>query len=164
MTNWECDVAKEDDNLTDTYDRRMQLGASHRRYEDALALYNARRWNGAIYLGGYAIECSLKSLVCYIEHKGNFKDTAMVTGGARGGSLHNLESLLKNARIDASLMTALDHAGNVNEAWKTVVKLWDKDGLRYGDKVGQESDSKRFIEAVKVLHDFILERLTRQRG
>jgi hypothetical protein len=87
----------------------------------------------------------------------------MLTGGARGASLHNLESLLKNAGIDASLMTALDRSGHVHEAWKTVVKLWDKDGLRYGDKVGQQSDSKRFIEAVKVLHDFILMRLERQR-
>src|SRR5436853_3949289 len=61
---WVSDVAKEDYVLTDTYDYRAQEGASRRRREDALALYNARRWNGAIYLGGYAIECSLKSLIC----------------------------------------------------------------------------------------------------
>jgi hypothetical protein len=96
-------------------------------------------------------------------NRSNFKDTLIFTGGARGASLHNLENLLKNAHIDTSLMTAADHSGNVYEAWKTVVKLWDKDTLRYGSKVGWESDSKRFIEAVKVLHDFILERLERQR-
>jgi len=150
--------------LTDTYDYRIQEGASRRRREDALALYNAHRWNGAIYLGGYAIECSLKALVCYIENKRNFKDTLIYVGGARGASLHNLESLLKGAGIDADLMMALCPSGELNEAWRTVVKQWSKDGLRYGDKLGNEKESKRFVEAVKLLHDFILGRLRLQRG
>jgi hypothetical protein len=44
--------------LTDTYDRRIQLGASRRRFEDAEILHNQKRWTGAIYMGGYAIECN----------------------------------------------------------------------------------------------------------
>lgn len=44
----------------DTYDRRVQLGASRHRYKDAEFLQQSARWNGAIYLAGYAIECSLK--------------------------------------------------------------------------------------------------------
>jgi len=61
----------------DTYDRRIQLGASRRRYEDAIALHSSDRWNGAIYLAGYAIECSLKSLICYSERKDNLKETRL---------------------------------------------------------------------------------------
>ena len=56
----------------DTYDRRIQLGASRRRREDAEALHGAGRWAGGIYLAGYAIECSLKALICSFEGKNNF--------------------------------------------------------------------------------------------
>ncbi len=59
----------------DTYDKRCQLGASRRRFEDAQALHSCKRWAGSIYLGGYTIECSLKSLICYEDGKNNFKDT-----------------------------------------------------------------------------------------
>ncbi len=53
----------------DTYDRRVQLGASRHRRKDAEFLQQSARWNGAIYLAGYAIECSLKALICYGEHE-----------------------------------------------------------------------------------------------
>ena len=127
--------------MTDTYDCRTQLGASRRRYEDALALYNARRWNGAIYVGGYAIECSLKSLICYINNsKRNFKDTPMYTGGARGAALHNLESLLKNAHIDASLMAALDQLGQSQRSMENCCKAM---GQRWVALWGQSGTGKR---------------------
>jgi len=145
--------------VADSYDRRIQLGASHRRYEDALVLYKARRWNGAIYLAGYAIECSLKSLICYTEGTSNFKETKMFQDGAKGATLHNIRSLLKHAGFSASVMAALDPKRTLNEACKTVIELWEKDELRYGNKVGNENDSKRFMDAVEVLHDFIVERL-----
>ena len=38
----------------DTYDRRIQLGASRHRWKDAEALQRAGRWSGAMYLAGYA--------------------------------------------------------------------------------------------------------------
>ena len=63
------------DNNSDTYGRTIYLGASRRRLEDAEALYNQERWNGAIYMGGYAIECALKSLLCHEEDIVNFKKT-----------------------------------------------------------------------------------------
>ncbi len=62
--------------MIDTYGRSIQLGASRRRLEDAEALHRQKRWHGAVYLGGYTIECSLKALICYNEEKQNFKDTA----------------------------------------------------------------------------------------
>jgi len=96
------------------------------------------------------------------RHIRYFKDTPMYTSGARGASLHNLESLLKNAGLDIDSMLVVNPTGKLNEAWKTVVQQWDKDGLRYGDKVGNEKECKRFIEAMKLLHDFILGRLEKQ--
>lgn len=149
--------------MADTYDRGIQLRASRRRYEDALALHNAKRWNGAIYMGGYAIECSLTSLICYNEMKNNFTKTKSFKGGMRGAAIHDLEKMLENAdlaallnKVDLKKVKILDRTGSLAKACKTVVELWKKDELRYGDKVGNKSDSERFMAAVKELHLFLL--------
>lgn len=78
----------------DTYDRRIQLGVSRRRFEDAQSLHSSGRWAGAVYLGGYAIECGLKSLICHTENTSNFKDTRLFKRGVAGATLHELSRLL----------------------------------------------------------------------
>jgi len=141
--------------LVDTYGRSCQLGASRRRCEDALALHGCKRWVGAIYLGGYAIECSLKSLICYEENKTNFKDTSVFQQGLQGASLHSLAKLLSGLpSLERTI--SLDKTGTYKEAWNTVAALWRNDELRYSDKLGNEAESTKFIEAVKKLHQLLL--------
>jgi hypothetical protein len=142
-------------NSHDTYDRRIQLGASRRRRDDAIVLHEANRWAGAIYLAGYAIECSLCALVCYNERKNNFKDTRLFKEGLQGATLHNLEHLLRKLP-SVQRKIALDRTGKLREAWSTITRLWQKDALRYWDKQGDEHDSERIMAAVKLLHTFIL--------
>ena len=142
-----------------TYDRRIQLGASRRRREDAEALYDARRWTGSVYLGGYAIECSLCALICYQVGKNNLKETRLFKDGLQGASLHNLIRLL-GALPSVQRKIELDTTGKLREAWTIITSQWQKDALRYWDRIGDEQDSKRFIDAVKLLHSFIL----RQQG
>jgi len=152
--------------LTDNYGRSIQLGASRRRYEDALALQGAGRWNGAIYLGGYAIECSLKALICYTEGKNTLTETRMCEDpSVRGNALHNLDRLLDNANLaglfrESSMKKeiALDRTSALKNAWKTVRDLWKKDERRYGDKLGDRRECERFMKDVKVLYQHILER------
>ncbi len=139
----------------DTYDRRIQLGASRRRREDADALHDAHRWAGAIYLAGYAIECSLKALICSNEGKNSFKETRMFKRGIQGDTLHNLARLLQEAPAIQRAIT-LDRTGTYRNAWNTIASLWQKDELRYWDKLGDEDSSKRFLDSVKVMHRFIL--------
>jgi len=141
--------------LPDTFDRRCQLGASRRRLEDAITLHDCKRWTGSIYLGGYAIECSLKSLICYMERKDNFKDTQIFKQGLQGSELHSLTKLIRNLNV-IKRAVELDRTNVYKNAWNTVSYLWRNDELRYSEKYGNEKDSQRFIEAVKVLHDFIL--------
>lgn len=78
----------------DTFDKRSQLGASRRRFEDAQILNSHKRWTGSIYLAGYAIECSLKSLICFEENKNNFKDTNIFQKGLQASSLHNERNII----------------------------------------------------------------------
>lgn len=141
----------------DTYDRRIQLKASRRRREDAEKLHATQRWAGAIYLGGYAIECSLKSLICYNERTNNFKETRLWKSGVTGASLHDLTQLI-NQLPEIQRFIANDRTNTYKPAWKTVSDLWQKDELRYGGEQGQEADSARFIDAIQKLHRLILER------
>jgi len=140
--------------LPDTYDKRCQLGASRRRFEDAVALHSCRRWRGAVYIGGYAIECSLKSLICYEENKNNFKETSAFKMGLQGASLHNLARLLSRTSLQRTI--ELDRTGKLRDTWKTIVSVWINDELRYSDKLGEELDSTNFIEAVKTWHQLLL--------
>jgi hypothetical protein len=139
-----------------TYDRRVQLGASRLRRKDAEFLQRSARWNGAIYLAGYAIECSLKALICYGEDKDNLKDTTLFKQGVQGADWHNLWILYRATPL--SFRDAFEHdpTNTLKNAWATVVRLWQKDHLRYGHKLGDEKECKQFFEAVKALQAFIL--------
>jgi hypothetical protein len=140
----------------DTYDRCVQLGASRRRWEDAETLHNAGRWTGAIYMAGYAIECALCASICFQEGKNNFKDTKVfINKELQGATLHDLSKLLQKL---PTLQRAIKYSynGRYKDAWNTITSFWQKDKLRYWNKIGNESDSKHFIEAVKMIHGMIL--------
>lgn len=141
--------------MADTYDRRIQLDASRLRYKDALALQRSERWNGAIYLGGYAIECSLKSLICYESCIMNLKDTRMFKSGMQGTILHNLGRLREESRL-LELAIKLDKTGKLSNAWSIIIQLWQKDGLRYGRNLGHKAECDRFLQAVESLYSVIL--------
>lgn len=143
--------------MTDTYDRRIQLGASRRRLEDARELHQQKRWSGAMYLGGYAIECSLKSLICYEETKNNFKDTQVFKNGLKAADLHNLTKLL-DCLTSLQRTIANDRTNTYRDAWNVVSAAWRNDELRYSDKLGNEQESKKFIEAVQKLHRLLLDK------
>jgi len=139
----------------DTYDRRIQLGASRRRREDAEILHETGRWAGAIYVGGYAIECALKALICCNSGKNNFKDTQAFQQGIRGNSLHNL-TLLLGSISEVQRVIETDRTNTYKPAWSLIRQMWQKDELRYWDKVGNQQDSERFINALQLLHRFLL--------
>ena len=141
----------------DTYDKRCQLGASRRRLEDAQVLHSQKRWTGAIYLGGYAIECSLKSLICHEERKNNFKDTKIFQQGMQGASLHNLTTLLNGLPV-VQRTVQLDRTGTYKQAWRVISSVWRNNELRYSDKTGDEQSSEKFIQAVQTLHRFLLDK------
>ena len=143
--------------MVDTYDKRCQLGASRRRLEDAQSLLIQKRWTGATYLGGYAIECSLKSLICHEEGQSNFKDTRIFKNRLQGASLHSLTKLSENLPVIQRTIQ-LDRTGVYKEAWNLILSVWRNDELRYSDKMGDEESSKKFIQAVKTWHQFLLDK------
>jgi hypothetical protein len=144
----------------DTYHRSIQLKASQRRLEDAQALLREQRWIGAMYLGGYAVECAFVALICYYESKTNFKDTRAFKLGVTGGTIHRLSRLLSFAGQGVQNAIQLDITGKLKKAWDIVSQHWQYEKLRYHDKVGNEPEAREFLEAVQILHSFLL----RQQG
>lgn len=138
----------------DTYDRRVQLGASRRRREDAEVLHLGGRWAGAIYMGGYAIECALKALICFNSGKNNLKETMAFRQGLEASSLHNLVLLLGTL---PSVQRAIqnDQTGTCKKAWNTITSLWQQDKLRYWNKTGNQQDSERFYARNQHLAPFL---------
>ncbi|MGD1809172.1 hypothetical protein ACP6PL_27565 [Dapis sp. BLCC M126] len=143
-------------NTPDTYGRSIQLGASRRRLEDARVLHSQKRWNGAIYMGGYAIECALKSLICYQEPTNNFKDTTVFKQGLKGSDLHSLIKLLDALPNIQKVIESQKGNNSYRQAWITVTSLWRNDELRYSNKKGDETEANKFLDAVKILHRYLL--------
>lgn len=147
------------DNVTDIYDRRVQIEASCQRYEDAKSLQKSGRWSGAMYIAGYAVECALKALICYEGCTNNLKNTQIYRQGVKGAKLHDLRLLFD--ALSPGFRKAILANENLKGAWSTVVGLWRMEELRYGNTLGRKKDCERFLEAVELLHSTIL---GRQRG
>ena len=138
-----------------TFDRRIQLGASRRRRKDSEVLHDANRWAGAVYLGGYVVECALKALICHEERRMSLSETAIMARGTGGNTLHNLAKLLAAVPRVQRLITN-DRTHKLQQAWNTIIQLWKKDSLRYSDKDGSQRDSERFQNAVREIHTLLL--------
>jgi hypothetical protein len=95
--------------------------AAQRRYKEAQILMRARppQRNGAVYLGGYVIECILKAIVCRLPTSEKRRRLLYQS--------HDLVGLL-NESVDAH--AAVYQYVNCAKAFARVAALWDVQ-LRY---------------------------------
>jgi HEPN domain-containing protein len=109
-----------------------------KRVREAVVLLNAKEWDGAYYLAGYAAECALKA--CIIKRL-NASDAWPAKRFTEDCYKHELPLLLRLADLETE-MTA---AGPVLVRW-VQVKDWSEQS-RY--ELGKtEIVAKEFIEAV----------------
>ena len=139
-----------------TYNRRIQLGASRRRLEDAHVCLKGGRWIAAMYLGGYAIECVLKSYICSREHKDDFRHTSVFSRFGNSKS-HNLAQLY-NVAGSPLQRQMLDPQSEFPKAKELVLKQWDHSALRYSHRNGNEKDAREFVNAVEKMHQLLEEK------
>jgi HEPN domain-containing protein len=126
------------------YVRVTVYDAVHRkRLGDAEALLKAKRWNGAIYLAGYVIECLLKVAVC-------LRQGVRVLPSEY--ETHNYDALLQAAglvqplRIDnrmASIYSQLNLLWNVSMRYSSR----DYDGNHAREVLGLVKEFKRWLDA-----------------
>lgn len=71
------------------------------RLRDAEALYRARRYDGAVYLCGYAVEIALKARICKTLNWDGYPSTGGEFQHYQSFRTHNLRVLLRLSGIEA---------------------------------------------------------------
>jgi|SRR4051812_15462565 hypothetical protein len=117
------------------------------RIADAKALLAADRFDGAVYVVGYAVEFKLKARIAtslFAERAFPSKSDELAT--LRKLQSHALEDLVRIAGRDKEIATARNQA-----AWSAVVDKWKPD-LRYSASgSATQQDALDMIEAVERL-------------
>jgi len=88
------------------------------RVRDAEVLLAAKRYDGAFYICGYAVELALKARICRILKWSGFPESTQDFKGLQSLKTHDLEVLLKFSGIEARVLAK--HAAE----W-TVVRGWN---------------------------------------
>lgn len=120
------------------------------RLMDSQALLAAGRWSAAYYLGGYAVECGLKScILAYVER------TGVIFTDRRFGErcwTHSIEDLVKLA--DLEVARGLDIAANANlrNNWQ-IVTDWSEVS-RY--QTTSQTQAEQLLNAISEPTDGVL--------
>jgi HEPN domain-containing protein len=91
------------------------------RIADARALLSLKRWAGAYYLAGYAVECGLKACIARLTKAEEFPDKTF----AEKCWTHDLERLVVVAKLKDARDAATAADANLRENWDTV-KDWEE--------------------------------------
>lgn len=75
------------------------------RLKDAEILYKGRRYDGAVYLCGYAIELTLKAKVCKTLKWSGFPSTSSEFQGLQSFKTHRLDLLLSLSAQESKIKT-----------------------------------------------------------
>jgi HEPN domain-containing protein len=113
------------------------------RLDDAQALPGQRRYNGAVYLAGYAVECQLKYAYCKrfnVVHLPASLET------------HDWDVLVEKAQLRAEIN--LDR--RMRAFYQALADRWGP-SLRYSTSRLSKSEAERLYTELKELYRFIVE-------
>ena len=98
---------------------RQQLRSIARaRLRDAQALLRARRYDGAVYLCGYAIEIALKARICRALGWPLFPEENREFEGYQSLRTHRLDVLLHFSGMEARIKTRMMAEWSLVEMWR----------------------------------------------
>jgi hypothetical protein len=95
---------------------------SRARMKDAEALYSARRYDGATYLCGYALELSLKARICKAIHWKGYPETNAEFQNYQSFKTHNLETLLHLSAAEDRIKTTCLAEWSIVLTWDPTVR------------------------------------------
>lgn len=111
---------------------------------DSEILYNAKRYKGAIYLCGYALEFKLKSRICKTLNWQGFPFTKEEFKNLQSFKTHSLEVLLRLSGMEEQIKV------NYFAEWSAVAQ-WDPNSRYEAYDIVNENDAKLMIGATKKL-------------
>ncbi|MCC3420035.1 MAG: HEPN domain-containing protein [Microcoleus sp. PH2017_07_MST_O_A] len=111
------------------------------RLKEVEVLLENRQYSGAYYLSGYVVECALKACIAKQTRKFDFPDKKTVFDSYT----HDLEKLVKVAKLDSELKTLLKDVEFLT-AW-VVLKDWSEES-RY-----QKHDRQKALDIYSAITD-----------
>lgn len=113
------------------------------RREDAAVLFEARRYRGAIYLAGYAVECLLKWAIT---------DRCEITYLPAELETHDWDTLLPEAGLASSLRTNRP----LRAVYSELAELWGPE-LRYLSKEPAPREAERLYQQMEQVYRWVNE-------
>jgi len=114
--------------------------ASIERLKDATCLHDAERFQGAIYLCGYALECELKYRICAA------RGVVQMEEGEAKQYGHRLPELLDKT----GLLKPLSGCRELYIAFQNISSRWSTD-IRYSGGMSNKSESEKFLKDSRAL-------------
>lgn len=114
------------------------------RLKDAKALYAARRYDGAVYLGGYAVEIKLKARICKTLKWVGYPHTKTEFQGLSSFKVHDLDLLLKLSGRETFLKT------NFLVEW-SIANQWRPESRYTATGTVTRSEAEEMLDAVSKL-------------
>jgi hypothetical protein len=118
------------------------------RLRDAEALVSARRFEGAIYLCGYAVELGLKARICRTLKWQGWPSARGEFDGFQSLKTHNLDVLLHLSGVEARIKTAMFIE------W-SIVAGWNPESRYNPVGTASASDASQMVIATKLLLDVL---------
>lgn len=118
--------------------------AADERWKDAKCLHDNRRFEGAIYLCGYVLECFLKFALCEVKNQ-SWMDLSKAKGLG-----HNLVELMDECNLGKALADKPD----VREAFARINNHWAPE-MRYSGRASDERTSASFLRDTKDLRNWL---------
>jgi len=113
------------------------------RLADSEILFENRRYDGAVYLSGYAIEVALKARIRRTLKWPDFPSSAKEFEPYRSLRTHNLDVLLSLSGIESKIKP------RYLTEW-SIIATWDPE-VRYKSTKAKRQDALSMMEAVKTL-------------
>ena len=110
------------------------------RIRDAVALMRGRRYAGAYYLAGYAVECGLKACIAKQTRRHEFPDRGLVIQSYT----HDLKTLVAAAGLETQRDTDAAYDPDFGSNW-AVVKDWSEQS-RYETR--SRSEATDLLDAI----------------
>lgn len=125
------------------------------RIKDAEALFKAERYDGAMYICGYAVEIALKARICKTLRWSDFPQTNQEFGQHRKYNpfkIHQLDLLLSYSGLEGKVRSRF------NAQWSLVVS-WDPDSRykpairanRASAKAALKANARQMIDSAGIL-------------
>lgn len=114
------------------------------RLKDAEILYKGKRFDGAVYLCGYAVELTLKARVCKTLKWNGFPSTTSEFQGLQSFKTHRLDLLLSLSGQEAKIKTRF------LADW-SVVASWDSETRYSVIGTATQTDARDMIESSKII-------------